>query len=131
MYGFVSLCLYHLSYLAAFLFYFLLYHVHINYFPSFTFLYMYFVWSLVKNCPTVGQSLFCPPTLESNGKNVVVSSLPFTSLKDLYDFLSVYLVYRSVLQLPYPASVATFPALSLSSLELGQSLTKWSYSLQL
>ena len=55
--------------------------------PVSTFLYMYLFWSLVKYYPTVGLSLFCPPILDSNGKNGVVSSLPFISLKSLYDFL--------------------------------------------
>ena len=56
---------------------------------------MYFVCSLVKNCPTLGQ-LFspCPPILESKGKNAAVPSLPFISLKDLFcNFLWGYSAY--------------------------------------
>ena len=76
--------------------------------PVSTFLYTNLVWSY---CWII--SLFCPPILEFNGKNVVVSSLPFISLKDFYDFLLGYLVCRFVLPLPYPAFVVTFPALSV------------------
>ena len=81
--------------------------------PISTFLYMNLVWSLVKYCPTVGLSQLCPSILESNGRNVVVPSLPFISLKDFYDFLWGYLVCRFVLQLPYPSFFVTFPVLSL------------------
>ena len=72
---------------------------------------MYFVWSLVKYFPTVGQPLFCPPILESNGKNVVVSSLPFISLKDFYNLLLDFLVY--VFALPCSAFVVIVLGLSL------------------
>ena len=84
--------------------------------PVSTFLYMYLVCSLVKNCPTVGWSyLSHPPILESKSKNVLVQYLPFIHLKDSCNFVwdcPVYwLVNVFVLQLPDLTSVVI--ALSL------------------
>ena len=53
--------------------------------PVSTFLYIYLICSLVKNCLMLGLSFLpCPPILESKGKNVVVPYLPFISLKNLF-----------------------------------------------
>ena len=89
---------------------------------------MYFDCSLVKNCPTVGLSFPpCPPILGSKGKNVVVPSLPFISLKDLFcsllwGYSAYWLANEFVLLLLNSTSLVI--VLSLSSLEVGQSLVK-------
>ena len=49
--------------------------------------------------------------LESNGKNVVVLSLPFISLKDFYNFLQGFLVHKFAL--PCSAFVVIVLGLSL------------------
>ena len=63
--------------------------------PDSVFLYMYLVYSLVKNCPTLGLLSFTwLPILVLRGKNVAVPSLPFIGLKDLpLDFLLYYFVH--------------------------------------
>ena len=96
----------------SFLFYLLLYCVCVYHLPSFYLFVYVIVWSLVKYHLTVGQlSLFCPPILESNGKNVVMSSLPFISLKDFYNSLWGFLVHKFAL--PCSAFVVIVLGLSL------------------
>ena len=108
----LSFCLCHLSYLAAFPVLFptvsCLYLSSLQFLP---FCICIFVRSLVKYCPTVGLSLVCPPILESNGKNVVASCLPFISLKDFYNSPKGFLIYEFVL--PCSAFVVIVLGLSL------------------
>ena len=62
--------------------------------PDSVFLYMYLICSLVKNFPLLGLLLFtCPHILVLRGKNAIVPSLLFISLKDSpLDFLLNYFV---------------------------------------
>ena len=88
--------------------------------PVSTFLYICLVWSLVKYWPTVGQlSSLGLPVLKSNDKKfkgLLLSSSELCLEESLHSCSSIF-------------NMCCRCSKSLSSLEFGQSLAKWSYSL--